>query len=161
MISPNKLLTCDQLLTWKNYWKFKDNKIVFTNGCFDIIHPGHVRYLNEAKSLGHILVIGLNSDNSVKKLKGTNRPIHHQKDRADVLSALYCVDVVTIFEEDTPYNLIQMIKPDILVKGGDYEIEQIVGYDLVKSYGGEVTTIPFVEGHSTTSILEKIYSRPE
>ncbi len=131
-------------------------KTVFTNGCFDIIHAGHVKYLREARKLGDRLVVGLNSDESVHRLKGDSRPVNPLKDRIDVLSAFEFVDEVIPFEEDTPYDLIKKVRPDILVKGGDYEIKDIVGADLVRSWGGEVRTIPFVEGKSTTAIIEKI-----
>ena len=131
-------------------------KTVFTNGCFDIIHAGHVKYLREARKLGDRLVVGLNSDESVRRLKGDSRPVNPLKDRIDVLSAFEFVDEVIPFEEDTPYELIKKVRPDILVKGGDYEIKDIVGADLVRSWGGEVRTIPFVEGKSTTAIIEKI-----
>jgi rfaE bifunctional protein nucleotidyltransferase chain/domain len=133
-----------------------NKSIVFTNGCFDIIHPGHVSYLYESKRLGDILIIGLNSDNSVKRLKGEGRPINNQNDRAIVLGALKPVDYVVLFDEDTPYNLIKSLKPDILTKGGDYIAENIVGYDIVTKNGGEVIIINFVEGKSTTSIINKL-----
>lgn len=136
--------------------KSQNKKIVFTNGCFDIIHAGHVFYLNEAKKLGDILVIGLNSDDSVKRLKGETRPINSQNDRAVVLSALKSVDYVVYFEEDTPLELISLLKPDILVKGGDYQIDNIVGADIVRSNGGSIVTISFVEGKSTTNIINKM-----
>ena len=136
-----------------------ERRIVFTNGCFDILHPGHVKYLLKAKSFGDILIIGLNSDTSVKRLKGERRPIHNQKDRALVLSSLECVDYITLFEEDTPYDLINRIKPDILVKGGDWDVKDIVGADIVLSAGGEVLSLPYYEGHSTTGILEEL-SKP-
>jgi rfaE bifunctional protein nucleotidyltransferase chain/domain len=138
--------------------QFKENnkKIVFTNGCFDIIHPGHISYLYESKKLGDILIIGLNSDDSVKRLKGDSRPINNQNDRAIVLSALKPVDYVVLFDEDTPYNLINAIKPDVLTKGGDYIAENIVGYDIVTHNGGEVIILNFVDGKSTTSIINKM-----
>lgn len=137
--------------------KFFKRKIVFTNGCFDILHPGHVYYLNKARSLGDILVVGLNSDNSVKRLnKGKERPIHPQDKRSEVLASLLCVDYVCLFDEDTPLNLIKAVKPDILVKGGDYTIDTIVGSDIVMQYGGRVEIIPLLEGYSTTTILAKL-----
>jgi|SRR5690554_686539 D-beta-D-heptose 7-phosphate kinase/D-beta-D-heptose 1-phosphate adenosyltransferase len=132
-----------------------DKKVVFTNGCFDIIHSGHVKYLFEAKSLGDILIIGLNSDNSVKRLKGNSRPINRQDDRAYVLSALIMVDYIVIFEEDTPYDLIKRINPDFLVKGGDWPVKDIVGSDIVLASGGTVKSLPYHAGHSTTGIIEK------
>ncbi|GAB6071926.1 D-glycero-beta-D-manno-heptose 1-phosphate adenylyltransferase [Venenivibrio stagnispumantis] len=134
----------------------KGKKIVFTNGCFDIIHAGHVDYLEKAKKLGDFLVVGLNSDNSVKRLKGNTRPINPQEYRKKVLEGLKAVDLVVIFEEDTPENLIKAIKPDILVKGGDWKIENIVGADFVKSYGGQVLTIDFIYDISTSKIIKKI-----
>lgn len=133
----------------------QNKRIVFTNGCFDIIHSGHISYLTESKKLGDILIIGLNSDNSVKRLKGENRPINTQNDRAIVLSGLKSVDYVCIFEEDTPLNLIQSIKPKVLTKGGDYKVEEIVGYDFLTQNGGEVVIIDFVDGKSTTNIINK------
>lgn len=136
--------------------KNKDKKIVFTNGCFDIIHKGHVAYLVEAKKLGDLLVIGLNSDASVKRLKGPERPINNELDRQYVMSQLKPVDFVEIFTEDTPLNLILKIMPKILVKGGDWKIEQIVGGKEVVNAGGEVFSLNFVDGYSTTSIIHKI-----
>lgn len=137
----------------------KDSRrIVFTNGCFDIIHAGHVKYLAEAKKLGDVLFLGLNSDQSVRRLKGDSRPINSEADRASVLSALRSIDYVVVFGEDTPENIIRTIRPDVLVKGGDYKIENIVGADFVKSEGGEVVTIDFVDGKSTTRIIEKMKS---
>lgn len=134
----------------------RGKKIVFTNGCFDILHKGHVTYLNEAKKLGDLLVIGLNSDASVKRLKGPERPINNEKDRQFVLSNLRSVDFVEIFEEDTPLSLILKVMPQILVKGGDWKIEQIVGGKEVIAAGGEVYSLQFVDGYSTTSIINKI-----
>ena len=136
--------------------KNKEKKIVFTNGCFDIIHKGHVAYLVEAKKLGDLLVIGLNSDASVKRLKGPERPINNELDRQYVISQLKPVDFVEIFTEDTPLNLILKIMPKILVKGGDWKIEQIVGGKEVVEAGGEVFSLNFVDGYSTTSIIHKI-----
>lgn len=133
-------------------------KIVFTNGCFDILHRGHVAYLNEAKSLGDLLIVGLNSDASVKRLKGESRPINSEQDRKFVLENLKSVDAVFIFNEDTPYNLISSTEPDILVKGGDWKVEEIVGSDLVLARGGVVKSLQFVDGFSTTNTIEKINS---
>jgi rfaE bifunctional protein nucleotidyltransferase chain/domain len=135
-------------------------KIVFTNGCFDIIHAGHVQYLEQARKLGDCLVVGLNSDDSVRKLKGSTRPINNQQARAEVLAALYAVDYVCIFEEDTPYDLIRTLMPDILVKGGDWDINSIVGADIVTAAGGKVYSLPFREGYSSTSIIEKAGGNP-
>lgn len=133
-------------------------KVVFTNGCFDIIHRGHLEYLYEAKSLGDYLVIGLNSDTSVQKLKGKGRPVNKQEDRAFVLSGLKPVDAVLLFSEDTPYDLIKSVEPDILVKGGDWKENEIVGNDIVKSYGGKVLSLKFVISYSTTSLIDRIKS---
>ena len=134
-------------------------RIVFTNGCFDIIHVGHIRYLKSAKELGDILVIGLNSDESVRKIKGDNRPIVSHGERAEVLSSIRSVDYVVIFNEPDPYNTIAAIKPDILIKGGDWAIDNIVGRDIVESYGGEVRTIPFVEGFSSSRIIGDVLNK--
>jgi rfaE bifunctional protein nucleotidyltransferase chain/domain len=133
-------------------------KIVFTNGCFDILHAGHVSYLQKAASLGDLLIIGLNSDASVKKIKGPTRPLNNEKARGLVLSALACVDYVVCFSENTPEALIQSIRPDFLVKGGDWKKMDIVGSSFVESYGGKVRSIPFVSGFSTTSLIQKIKS---
>ncbi|NPA12971.1 MAG: D-glycero-beta-D-manno-heptose 1-phosphate adenylyltransferase [Aquificae bacterium] len=140
-------------------WKSEGKRIVFTNGCFDIIHAGHVDYLEKAKQLGDVLIVGLNSDNSVKRLKGEERPINKQEHRKRVLQALRSVDMVIIFDEDTPERLIKEIKPDVLVKGGDWSIDSIVGADFVQSYGGQVKTIDFVYDTSTTKIISKIKSQ--
>lgn len=137
-------------------WRFKNDKIVFTNGCFDILHKGHVEYLAKAAALGTKLVIGLNTDASVKRLKGEGRPVNDQMARALLLASLIFVDEVIFFDTDTPYDLINMVQPDVLVKGGDYKPEDIVGYDIVKAKGGEVVTIDFIEGYSTTSTIEKM-----
>lgn len=131
-------------------------RIVFTNGCFDILHRGHVTYLSEARKLGDLLVIGLNADASVKRLKGPERPINNEKDRQYVLSELKAVDFVEIFTEDTPLNLILTVKPQILVKGGDWKIDQIVGAKEVIQYGGDVFSLNFVDGYSTTNLIHKI-----
>ncbi len=149
-----KIITIED---WENIdWQPKKGTIVFTNGCFDILHAGHVQYLQEAKALGDILVIGLNSDSSVKRLKGKTRPINSQDDRALVLAGLESIDYIIIFEEDTPYNLINQIKPDILVKGGDWSPDDIVGSDIVKKYQGSVKSLSFKKGISTTDIIQKI-----
>lgn len=137
-------------------WRFKSEKIVFTNGCFDILHRGHVEYLTKAAALGSKLVIGLNTDASVKRLKGESRPINDQEARAIILSSLIFTDRIIFFEEDTPLELIRYIQPDILVKGSDYKPEDIVGYDIVKAKGGKVITIDLTEGFSTTAILERV-----
>ena len=136
--------------------KIKNKKIVFTNGCFDVIHAGHVSYLKEAKSYGDILIVGVNSDDSVKRLKGEIRPINTLEDRMTVLSGLESVDYLIAFEEDTPYNIIKQIEPDVLVKGGDYQPENIVGYDIVTNKGGKVITTQFKNGLSSTKIINKM-----
>lgn len=133
----------------------RNQKIVFTNGCFDLLHVGHIRYLQEARAQGDFLVVGVNSDASVKRLKGPTRPIQNESDRAEILSALAAVDAVVIFTEDTPANLIEAVRPNILVKGGDWKPDQIVGGPFVLSYGGEVRSLQFVDGKSTTKIIEK------
>src|SRR4030067_717602 len=137
----------------------KRKKIVFTNGCFDLLHVGHVKYLAKAKRTGDVLVVGLNSDSSVRRLKGKGRPILSQKDRGEILAALESVDYVTIFKEDTPDKLIRLVRPDILVKGADYKADNIVGAEFVHSYGGKVKTIPLVRNKSTKSIISSILRR--
>jgi len=139
--------------------KSQKKKIVFTNGVFDIIHRGHIEYLKEAKSLGDVLIVGLNSDKSVKEIKGEKRPIISEENRAIVLSNLKPVDYVVIFNEDTPYELINAIKPDILVKGGDWSADKIVGSDIVNSYGGQVRAIKFIENNSSTDIIGRIIEK--
>ena len=136
--------------------RFLGKKIVFTNGCFDIIHKGHVEYLLQAANLGNILIVGINTDSSVKKLKGPNRPVQDQDSRSRVLASMYFVTYVVLFNEETPYNLIKLIQPDILVKGGDYTPDSVVGKDIVESSGGRVELVEFVDGKSTTGIIEKI-----
>lgn len=131
-------------------------KIVFTNGCFDLLHVGHVRYLQAAAQLGDFLFVGLNSDRSIKELKGPNRPIQPEGDRAEILAALRCVDAVSIFDDLTPLHLIEIVSPDILVKGGDWPVEKIVGADFVRARGGLVQSLPFVDGKSTSEIIKTI-----
>jgi rfaE bifunctional protein nucleotidyltransferase chain/domain len=135
--------------------RFFGKKIVFTNGCFDVLHIGHIRLLLEAANAGDILVVGLNSDASVKRLKGEKRPIHTQDVRAEMLASLIPVDCIILFEEDTPADLIKMVKPDVIVKGGDYSENEIIGADFVKSYGGEIKIFPLEIGYSTTQIISK------
>ena len=149
----------EELLAAVSGWQKEGKKVVFTNGCFDILHRGHVEYLNKARQLGDILVLGLNSDASVSRLKGPERPVVKESDRAFILSQLIAVDAVTIFEEDTPIPLIEKLKPDILVKGGDYRLDQVVGRELVEKYGGKVMTIAPVEGVSTTDLIGRIQTR--
>ena len=151
----SKLLTDNTLADTVGQWRAAGETIVFTNGCFDIIHRGHVEYLAKAADLGTKLIIGLNSDDSVRRLKGPTRPVNDELARAMVLSAFEFVSAVALFSDDTPYNLIKAVEPDILVKGGDYRIEDIVGCDIVTNRGGRVLTIPFVEGYSTTSTIKK------
>lgn len=151
-----KIISSSDLPAQLAYWKFHQKKIVFTNGCFDILHAGHIDYLSKAADLGHILVIGLNTDSSVQRLKGPQRPINNQQARATVLASLFFVSAVILFDEDTPYELIKTIQPDILVKGSDYNAEDIVGYDIVTAKGGKVVTLDFLTGYSTSSIIEKL-----
>jgi len=139
-----------------NLWRREGKTMVFSNGCFDILHRGHVEYLSKAADLGDKLIIGLNTDDSVKRLKGPSRPVNDEKARAILLSALEFVDAVVFFEEDTPYNLIRRVQPDVLVKGKDYKVEDIVGYDIVTAKGGKVETIELVDGFSTTMTIEKM-----
>lgn len=155
-IIKSKILQKIELERKLAYWHFKGFKIVFTNGCFDILHAGHVEYLSKAASEGDILIIGLNSDDSVRRLKGTHRPINNQDARALLIASLSFVSAVVIFDEDTPYELINIVQPDILVKGSDYKPEEIVGYDILIAKGGLVKTVDLVEGFSTTSIEQKI-----
>ncbi|MBU1912381.1 MAG: D-glycero-beta-D-manno-heptose 1-phosphate adenylyltransferase [Candidatus Omnitrophica bacterium] len=152
----NKIKTLPQIAGAIKKLKQKNKKIVFTNGCFDILHAGHVSYLLKAKSLGDALVVGLNSDGSVKKLKGKSRPIVAQKNRAILLAALEAVDLVVIFNDLTPLKLIKAIKPDVLVKGGDWKKENIVGFDFVESYGGKVKSLAYIKGLSTRELIDKI-----
>ena len=150
----NKLIERSMLNNVLSEYRKENKKIVFTNGCFDILHRGHVEYLQKARELGDLLVLGLNSDNSVKRLKGNHRPINNEMDRSIVLSALECINYISIFDEDTPLELIKIVKPDILVKGGDYKIEDVVGREFAK----ETVLIDFVDGYSTTNIIKKINS---
>ncbi len=149
-----KVCPAEKLETTISQLKAEGKKIVFTNGCFDLLHVGHVRYLQEAKKLGDALVVGINSDASVKRLKGPTRPVQNEQDRAEILAALEAVDATVLFTEDTPENLIHKVKPDILVKGGDWKIDSIVGAPFVMSYGGKVMSLQFVDGKSTTKIIE-------
>lgn len=149
-----KIVDRDELL--RRFRRPRSSSIVFTNGCFDIIHRGHVDYLTRARSLGDLLIVGVNTDESVRRLKGSGRPVVEQDDRAFVLAALACVDAVTLFDEDTPAELIAALLPDVLVKGGDYTPDQVVGRDVVESHGGRLVLLPFVTGRSTTAILQRI-----
>jgi rfaE bifunctional protein nucleotidyltransferase chain/domain len=134
-------------------------KVVFTNGCFDLIHPGHVRYLQQARALGDALIVALNSDRSVRELKGDKRPILTENERAEVMAALACVDYVTIFDEPTPREIIAALLPDVLVKGGDWGVDSIVGREEVEAAGGQVLSLPFVDGCSTTDVIERILGK--
>lgn len=155
----NKLLSKEQALEKIRSLRQEKKKVVFTNGCFDILHPGHVDYLSQARDLGDFLVLGLNTDNSVRQLnKAPNRPVNNEQTRAMVLAGLASIDAIVVFDEVTPYELISHLKPDVLVKGDDYAVEKIVGYDIVKANGGEVVTIPFLQGFSTTGMIRKIMS---
>lgn len=153
LIDRNKIVeTCEEI-------RRSGKKIVFTNGCFDILHVGHVRYLTTAKSFGDILIVGLNTDSSVKMLKGANRPINNEKDRAEVLLGLKAVDYVVLFGERTAENLVAEVRPDIYVKGADYTVDKIPEAKIVQSYGGRVELVEFVAGHSTTNIIQAIGNR--
>jgi D-glycero-beta-D-manno-heptose 1-phosphate adenylyltransferase len=152
----NKLKSRQEISELRKEYASLGKKVVFTNGCFDILHKGHILYLSEASELGDILVIGINSDSSVKRLKGASRPVNKENDRALVVAALGFVDNVVIFSEDTPYNLIKLLEPDILVKGGDWQIADIVGNDIVTAKGGKVLSLRYVEGYSTTGVLARM-----
>ena len=151
-----KIFKIDELVKFRGKAKIKGRKVVFTNGCFDILHRGHVELLEKAKRLGDFLIVALNSDSSMKKIKGDKRPILDENDRAYILASLKCVDAVCLFDEETPVEIINKLKPDVLVKGGDYKINEIVGREDVYKVGGEVVTIPLVEGKSTKEIIKKI-----
>lgn len=155
-IIQKKIYTIDDLARLRNQWRMLSKKVVFTNGCFDIIHRGHNTYLLEAAEYGNRLIVAVNSDASVQRLKGESRPIVDEQSRAFNLACHTYIDAVIIFEEDTPEHLLQILMPDVLVKGGDYTFETIVGAPFVKSYGGEVAIIPFLDGYSTTGIVNKI-----
>jgi len=152
----SKVYNLDALTTQVEQWKLASNKVVFTNGCFDIIHRGHIEVLARTADLGDKLVIGLNSDQSIQKLKGENRPIIDEQSRAILLAALSFVDAIVLFSEDTPIKLIGALLPDVLAKGGDYEIETIVGHEIVQQNGGKVKLVPFLDGFSSTNIIDKI-----
>ena len=151
-----KILPLDKLLDRLEQERAAGKRIVFTNGCFDILHPGHIAYLEDAAACGDVLVLGLNSDASVRRLKGPGRPINSEHDRAVMLAGLASIDYVTLFEQDTPIELIRAVRPDVLVKGGEWAIENIVGADFVQGRGGKVYSLPFREGYSTTSLIERI-----
>lgn len=151
-----KILGREELVRERERMRREGKQLVFTNGCFDLLHPGHVRYLDQARALGDALVVALNSDQSVRALKGEGRPILSQRERAEVIAALAAVDYVTIFDEETPRELIAVLLPDILVKGGDWSVQHIVGREEVEAAGGKVLSLPYVEGSSTTDIIERI-----
>jgi len=152
----SKIKTIGELQSLLDILRATGTKIVFTNGCFDLIHTGHTRYLALAKSFGDILVVAVNSDASVRRIKGEKRPINPQDERAEVLSALGSVDFVVIFDEPDPYKIIAALQPDVLVKGGDWPVEKIVGREIVEARGGKVISVPYIEGASTTGIIGKI-----
>ena len=153
---PNKIFTLAALQQQLKRWRLQNKKIVFTNGVFDILHEGHIASLSEAASHGNILIVGVNADASVKRLKGSSRPVNNENSRALLLASLVLTDAVIVFEEDTPYNLITAVMPDVLVKGGDYTIETIVGAKEVIANGGAVVIAPILEGFSTTGIIERM-----
>ena len=152
----NKIYSLEELGSKVNAWKQAGEEVVFTNGCFDIIHKGHIEVLAQTADLGDKLIVGLNSDRSIQKLKGKGRPIIDEQSRAILLASFSFVDAVVLFSEDTPINLISTLLPDVLAKGGDYKIETIVGHEIVQKNGGEVILVPFVDGFSSTTIIEKI-----
>jgi rfaE bifunctional protein nucleotidyltransferase chain/domain len=156
---PVKILELSALLPQRQLAQAQHQRVVFTNGCFDLIHPGHISYLQQARQLGDLLVVAINSDASVRRLKGDKRPILNQQERALILAALEMVDYVTFFEEDTPQQIIAALQPDILVKGGDWSLDQIVGRQEVEAAGGQVLALPYVAGVSTTDIVNRILSR--
>jgi len=158
-VIQNKILSADELQRHLTLWRFKGKKIVFTNGCFDILHLGHIDYLMKSADAGDVLVIGLNTDASVRKLKGEGRPVNNEQARALILASLVFVNAVVLFDDDTPYNLIQKIQPDVLVKGSDYKIEEIAGYDIVLAKGGKVITVDLLAGYSTTGLIEKLKTK--
>lgn len=158
MLSQPRVLNSITLESTLKTYRSQGKKIVFTNGCFDLLHVGHITYLEEAKKLGDVLIVGINTDESVKRLKGPTRPVQNESDRCQILAALKSVDHTILFPEDTPLNLIKGVKPDVLVKGGDWKPEQIVGSEFVLALGGKVLSLNFVTGKSTTNIIEKAQS---
>jgi D-glycero-beta-D-manno-heptose 1-phosphate adenylyltransferase len=153
------VLGIDELVEIRKQLKLQNKKVVFTNGCFDILHAGHVDYLNKSKALGDVLILGLNSDSSIRNIKGEKRPVVPQSERAFIISNLKAVDYVTIFNEDDPYEIIKKLVPDILVKGADWRIENIIGRDVVENAGGKVETIEFVNMQSTTNIIKTVLEK--
>jgi len=155
-VISSKIYSWEKIIKQCAIWRFKEKKIVFTNGCFDILHLGHIEYLAKSLDFGDVLIVGLNSDASVKKIKGPGRPIINEHARALLLASLSFVHAVVLFDQDTPYDLIKNIQPDVLVKGEDYSVEQIVGNDIVRAGGGEIKTVELTDGYSTTGLLKKI-----
>ena len=155
----NKIFVKDRLRQQILEWRKEGKQIVFTNGCFDLVHYGHICYLSQAADLGNILIVGLNSDTSVQRLKGPSRPVNIELTRAMVLASMEFVDAVVVFDEETPFDLIHMVQPDTLVKGGDYTVENVVGHDIVLKNGGRVIILPFVDGFSTSALVEKINTK--
>ena len=155
-----RFVSLSEAVEIRSGWHERSVKVVFTNGCFDLLHPGHVTYLEQARKLGDILIVGLNSDDSIRRLKGKDRPVNRLQDRAHMLLGLRSVDLVVPFEEDTPIVLIKALLPDVLVKGGDYEPDNIVGAAEVREAGGEVIVVPFMDGHSSSNLIEKIRKTP-
>lgn len=159
-IIQHKIISGTDLDRWLAIARFKNRKIVFTNGCFDVLHRGHVDYLAAASELGDLLMVGLNTDESVRKLKGANRPYLDENARALILASLSYVSAIVLFNEDTPYNLIKLVNPDVLVKGGDYKTDEIVGHDVVTTRGGKVLSLGFTSGYSSTGVIGKITGNP-
>ena len=155
-IIRSKVFTLDSLKHQLTRWRLINKRVVFTNGCFDILHLGHIDYLSKSADEGDVLIIGLNSDESVRTIKGKNRPVMDEKSRSNLLASLRFVDAVVLFDENTPYELIKLIIPDVLIKGSDYSINEIVGSDIVINNGGEVKTVEFLPGYSTTDVINKI-----
>ncbi len=150
------ILSPDDAVAWLDRVKAGGGRVVFTNGVFDLLHPGHVRYLRQARTLGDALVVGVNTDRSVRVIKGESRPVTPESERAEILAALACVDVVVLFDEETPYELIKRLQPDVLVKGADWSEASMIGRDIVEARGGRVVRVPFEAGYSTTRIIEKV-----
>jgi len=150
------LLSWEEAQVLRDTWAEQGKRVVFTNGCFDLLHPGHIKYLEDAKALGDVLILGLNADASISRLKGDSRPINPLEDRAAMLMGLKSVDAVVAFEEDTPQKLIAMLLPDVLVKGGDYEADAVVGAQEVREHGGEVVIVPFLDGYSSSKLIARI-----
>jgi len=155
-----KIMSPEQMLRERKRLRAADQRLVFTNGVFDLLHVGHVRYLEQARSLGDALLVAINSDRTVRELKGSDRPVFNEAERAEILAALRCVDYVTVFDNISPRSLITELLPDVLVKGGDYQLDQIHGREEVEAAGGKVISLPFVEGSSTTTLIEKIRLHP-